>query len=254
MRMRKLFSWALIALGLMGPAQAAQNTVVMPTAGPQTMAQVMTILNAGLLTFGTNFSGTSAPAVGPSSAAMTYQWWLDTSTSPKVLRIYDGANWVSIGSLDTTAHSFAASVASVTLSILYSDINSATLATSANFSGNAASKLLTPNAVWSAAAPATLTYSSTVTPDFGASLNFGLTLTGATAQLANPSNAKAGQTGVFRIAQDGTGGRLLTYGTSFKWPTGTACTLSTGASKIDYIFFFAYSSTEILLNCVKDVR
>jgi hypothetical protein len=253
MRMRKLFSWALIALGLIGPAHAAQNTVVMPTAGPQTMAQVMTILNAGLLTFGTNFSGTSAPAVGPSSAAMTYQWWLDTSTSPKVLRIYDGANWVSVGSLDTTAHSFAASVASVTLSILYSDINSATLATSSNYIANTASKLLNANAVWSAAAPVTITDAATITPDLSTGVNFTVTFAG-NRTIANATNAKPGQSGVFRFVQDATGTRVPTYGTSYKWAAGTACTLSTAASKIDYVFYLVYSTTEILLSCTKDVR
>jgi hypothetical protein len=43
----------------------------------------------------------------------------------------------------------------------------------------------------------------------------------------------AGQTGSIVIVQDGTGGRTLSYGTSWNFIGGTAPTLSTGISAVD---------------------
>src|SRR5580765_2476075 len=71
-------------------------------------------------------------------------------------------------------------------------------ATAAEFIANSApTKMLTPGAAWSAAAPATLTESANVaTPNLGAALDFVWTLGGAGRTLANPTNGKAGQKGL----------------------------------------------------------
>lgn len=42
-------------------------------------------------------------SVAPTPLARWQMWW-DTSTSPPALKIFDGASWVPIGSLDTAAH------------------------------------------------------------------------------------------------------------------------------------------------------
>jgi hypothetical protein len=47
-------------------------------------------------------SGASAP-----SYVVLGLLWLDTSTTPKTLKVYDGASSVIIGYLDTTAHTFS---------------------------------------------------------------------------------------------------------------------------------------------------
>lgn len=91
---------------------------------------------------------------------------------------------------------------------------------------------------------ATLTDGATITPDFGANQNFTVTL-GGNRTLANPSNIVAGQTGSIFIVQDGTGGRTLSFGSYFKFPAGTAPTLTTTASAIDRIDYIVKSSTEI---------
>jgi hypothetical protein len=95
-------------LALSPAARAGQTTLVTPGA-PLTMAQLATFLNNAYNTIGTNFSGGSPPAVCSGSAACLYQYWLDTSTAPFALRINDGTQWVPIGLLDATVHTFGTS-------------------------------------------------------------------------------------------------------------------------------------------------
>jgi hypothetical protein len=60
-----------------------------------------------------------------------------------------------------------------------------------------------------------------------------VTLTGnATFTLSNPASGGAY---VIKLVQDGTGSRTVTWPAAVKWPSGTAPTLSTTATKIDLI-------------------
>jgi len=98
----------LHALVLTSSAFAAQNSVVLPTTGPLSMsAFVGTYLNPAMLSFLTCNSGNTPPTNGPASAPAQYQCWFDTSTSPRVLRYYDGSQWVGAFTFDTTGHSIA---------------------------------------------------------------------------------------------------------------------------------------------------
>ena len=90
----------------------------------------------------------------------------------------------------------------------------------------------------------TLTDGATITPDFSTSCNFTVTLGGNRA-LANPSNPVAGQSGSIFIAQDATGSRTLTWGTSWEFPAGTAPTLTTTASAVDRVDYIVRSTTSI---------
>ncbi len=54
--------------------------------------------------------------------------------------------------------------------------------------------------------------------------------------LANPTNLAAG-TYILIVRQDATGSRTLTFGAAFRWPNGTAPTLSTAAGATDIISF-----------------
>jgi len=57
--------------------------------------------------------------------------------------------------------------------------------------------------------------------------------------LDNPTNQKAGGTYALIVKQDATGGRTLAYGTVYKFPGGTAPTLSTAANAIDLLTFIS---------------
>jgi hypothetical protein len=90
----------------------------------------------------------------------------------------------------------------------------------------------------------TLTDGATITPDFDANQNFSVTL-GGNRTLANPSNIDAGQTGSIFVVQDGTGSRTLSFGAYWKFPGGTAPTLSTAAAAVDRIDYIVYTATAI---------
>lgn len=95
--------------------------------------------------------------------------------------------------------------------------------------------------------------SGTVTLDLATSNNFSMTLTGSST-LANPSNQVAGQGGVITITQDGTGSRTLAYGGYWKFPGGTAPTLTTTAGAVDVLAYQVESATRITARLIGDVK
>lgn len=57
-------------------------------------------LNNALVALGSLSSGASAP-----SSPTTHQLWLDSSAAPLVLKFYDGADWITLMSIDASANS-----------------------------------------------------------------------------------------------------------------------------------------------------
>jgi hypothetical protein len=98
-----------------------------------------------------------------------------------------------------------------------------------------------------------LTDGATITPDFAVANNYSVTL-GGNRTLANPSNLTAGQSGTIVITQDGTGSRTLAYGSNWKFPGGTAPTLTTTASAVDVIAYYVESATRITARLIADVK
>lgn len=98
-----------------------------------------------------------------------------------------------------------------------------------------------------------LTDGATITPDFAVANNFSVTL-GGNRTLANPTNLTAGQSGVIVLTQDGTGSRTLAYGSYWKFPAGTAPTLTTTAAAVDVLAYYVESSTRITARLVGDVK
>lgn len=154
----------------------------------------------------------------------------------------------------------ASSLAAVATSGAYGDLTGKPFASDAPSDGNVYGR---KNGAWSVAvggspvtldntspwtknqyvAPVILNYGATVTPDASTSNNFALVLAGA-CTLANPNNLVAGMVLNFCIDQDGTGGRVLTMGSLYKWPGGTAPTWNTTAFAKN--FFSAYYDGTIL--------
>jgi hypothetical protein len=98
-----------------------------------------------------------------------------------------------------------------------------------------------------------LTDGATITPDFALGNNFSVTL-GGNRTLANPTNLTAGQSGVIVITQDGTGSRTLAYGSNWKFPGGTAPTLTTTAAAVDVIPYYVESASRITARLVGDTK
>jgi hypothetical protein len=83
--------------------------------------------------------------------------------------------------------------------------------------------------------PASLTDGATINTDASLSNTYRVTL-GGNRILANPTNLVDGQDIMWIFTQDGTGGRLLTYGTMFKFfDGGVPPTLSTLAGGKDVL-------------------
>ena len=96
-----------------------------------------------------------------------------------------------------------------------------------------------------------LTDGSTITPDFAAANNFSVTL-GGNRTLANPTNLVAGQSGVIKITQDGTGSRTLAFGSYWDFAAGVAPTLTTTAAAVDILAYYVDSTTNITARLIGD--
>ena len=90
---------------------------------------------------------------------------------------------------------------------------------------------------------------ATTTLDFSQGNNFSLTL-GATINIANPTGVTTGQSGIILIQEDGTGGYTVGWGTSWDFASATAPTLTTTASALNALPYFARSTTSIVVGSV----
>lgn len=93
-----------------------------------------------------------------------------------------------------------------------------------------------------------------VAVDASLSNSFKLTLTG-NATLSNPTGSPvSGQTIRILVKQDGTGGRTLAFGTKYKFPGGTAPTITAAANSIDYLGFEYDADDDIWIgNALQDL-
>jgi len=99
----------------------------------------------------------------------------------------------------------------------------------------------------------TLTDAATIATDLSLSNQFQVTL-GGNRTLGAPTNVVAGQSGVIRVVQDGSGGRTLAYNSVFKFPGGTAPTLTTTANAVDLLAYHVESTTRIAVRFIGDVK
>jgi hypothetical protein len=121
--------------------------------------------------------------------------------------------------------------------------------------GSAGSVSLSTPQSWTAGqrgTPSVLTIStSTFTPSFDAANNFSATLIHASCPctIANPSTTPvAGQSGMIAIAQSSTGSDTIgTWGSQYKFASGTTPTLSTGANAVDFLPYYVFSATQIVV-------
>lgn len=92
--------------------------------------------------------------------------------------------------------------------------------------------------------PVVVTFSATaMTVDCALSNVFTTTFTANVTVAPTISNPADGQTINWFITQDGTGGRTMTWPTSFKWPAGAGRTLSTAGNAVDMVVATYRSAT-----------
>jgi len=99
-----------------------------------------------------------------------------------------------------------------------------------------------------------LTDASTISVDMSATggNNFSVTL-GGNRTLGNPTGLTAGQSGIIYVTQDATGSRTLAYSSYWKFPGGTAPTLSTAANAVDALVYEVRTSTSITVNSILNI-
>jgi hypothetical protein len=231
----------------------------------------------------TQYRSLQLAITGAISAAVTYtipsgiggQWILKNSTTdasggPWTVTLASGGGGTSVAlprNVAITLYSDGTNIAYSSLppdgsittakladgAVTYVKMNSAALATGADINASNASKIVLVTAIWDSAAYVTATYAATVTLDFSTGYNFSITLTGNMA-LANPTNAKVGQSGIIYLQQDATGGRTLTYGSSWKFAYGTAPVLDTVANRVNILSYSVVAPNFILVSAFAGVR
>lgn len=122
--------------------------------------------------------------------------------------------------------------------IITTMIAAATLAVAsvAEILAGTAEKVVRVDRLWGAGAFVPLADATTIALDLSTGINFSVTL-GGNRTLGNPTNLKAGQSGVIYVAQDATGGRTLSFGSSYKFFDGLTPDLNTTAAAINILHY-----------------
>jgi hypothetical protein len=97
-----------------------------------------------------------------------------------------------------------------------------------------------------------MTDAATIYPEFTSNNNFSVTL-GGSRTIANPNTPVPGQTGLFYLQQDGTGSRVVSWGSSYRFSGNTAPTLSTSANTVDVIAYAVKNTTSIICQSLLNV-
>ena len=250
----------------------------------QSGANFRSELNTILAAIVSQNSGSTAP-----TTTYAFQWWIDTGVTPALLKLRNAANsaWITVG--DVTAANLglltSATAASTYLALAGGTVTgNLEIGTtgSLTFEGATANAFETTLAVTDPTADRTITLpdadltvagininqsfskaqrgtitaltdGATITIDMATANNFSVTL-GGNRTFGAPSNVTAGQSGVIVITQDGTGGRTASFNSAFKFPGGTAPTLTTTANAVDVLAYYCESATRISARLISDLK
>jgi hypothetical protein len=201
-------------------------------------------LNDALTALNTFQSGTTRP-----TSAVAGTIWLDiTSASTPTLKYYDGADDISLATLDHSANTVNWLDSTVVFDIVGDttpqlggnlDLNSNDITGTGDIS---ITGTILPTKAY--IAETTLTDGATIDWDMATQSVAKVTLAGSRT-LNAPTNGSTGQFCSLLIIQDGTGSRTLTWNAVFEFTTDTAPTLTTTAGLAD-LFTFRYNGTKWL--------
>lgn len=235
-----------------GAAPTTNLNAYMSTAGILWLGQIGSVTGKVVLSGGTTGQATiQAPA--SLTPATLFQVPGNNGTNGYVLTT-DGAgvtNWTN-PSAGGTVTSITPSTGLSGTTITTAGSISIDGATAANFEAGTTNKVLTADIVFTA--ETATSYSTTTTFNFSNFLNTALTMTGNITTMTC-SNAKSGQAGLIKFAQDGTGSRLATnWCTQFKWAGALSGTLSTTANAVDILAYTCTASGYCAVSLLKNVQ
>lgn len=95
--------------------------------------------------------------------------------------------------------------------------------------------------------------SASIATNLALANNFTHTLTENTT-LANPTNITAGQSGVIVFTQHASAPKTMAFGSYWKFPAGTAPSLTATNSAVDVLAYYVESSTRITARMLSDVK
>ena len=107
--MRKLLHalLGLATLALAPPAHADQSGGCMPTTGTYTGLTAAGYINAGFTSIFSASSGASPPANPCGGNPLKGQFWLNTASGTlQPMNVFDGTQWLTVGTLDLTGHTW----------------------------------------------------------------------------------------------------------------------------------------------------
>ena len=203
-----------------------------------------TDLNNVLTAINTSQSGTSRP-----SSAVAGTIWLDTtSATTPTLKYYDGADDISLATLDHSSNT----VNWLDNSVSFDIVNDTTPQLGGNLDLNSNDITGTGNVTITGTLLPTKAYIAEATLTDGASIDWNMSTQavakvtlGGNRTLNAPTNGSTGQFASILVIQDGTGSRTLTWNAVYEFTADTAPTLTTTANYGD-LFTFRYNGAKWL--------
>lgn len=203
-----------------------------------------TDLNNVLTAINTSQSGTSRP-----SSAVAGTIWLDTtSATTPTLKYYDGADDISLATLDHSSNT----VNWLDNSVSFDIVNDVTPQLGGNLDLNSNDITGTGNVTITGTLLPTKAYLAEATLTDGASIDWNMATQavakvtlGGNRTLNAPTNGSTGQFASILVIQDGTGSRTLTWNAVYEFTADTAPTLTTTANYGD-LFTFRYNGAKWL--------
>jgi len=115
---------------------------------------------------------------------------------------------------------------------------------------------VSPTGLYVQGTSATNTYplldAGVITIDLSVANNFAVTI-GGNRTLSNPLNLTVGQSGIIWISQDASGNRSLTFGSYWRFPGGSAPSLTASANAVDAMIYTVRTLTSITTNLLYNI-
>jgi hypothetical protein len=135
--------------------------------------------------------------------------------------------------------------------LVFADITSTEVASTAQYLAGTASKLVQSGTIYTA--ETTTTFGATTTFDFTTFINTNVTLTGNITTMTL-TNIQPGKAGSIRFSQDATGSRTSVFSASFKFASGVVPTLSTAPNAVDILAYNCLFAGFCQASLTKDVK